>query len=245
MRIALALLILLAAAAPAAAQLPQTFVNLQHFPRDIPSGQLIQRMREFSLALGVRCQHCHAGGDGVSFAGVDWPADTKPAKVTARAMLRLVDQINGPILGALTVRAEPRAEVACVTCHRGLAVPRSLQATLVDLAAREGAAAAATRYRVLRKDTMELGTYDFGATELMEVARRLREAGNLDGALVMLELNGEFHPEMAGIDFEIGEILRGRGDRAGALARYRTALKKAPDMAPARRRIDELEKAPQ
>jgi hypothetical protein len=234
-----------AGAAPAHAQLPQTFRNLQHYPKDIPPRELTQRMREFSLALGVRCQHCHSGGDGVSFEGVDFAADDKAAKVTARAMLRMVDQLNGPILGALTARAEPRVVVDCATCHRGVALPKSLQTSLVEIASRDGAPAAAARYRALRKEGVELGRYNFGVWELMEAARRLNEAGNAEAAIAMLELNGEFHADMAAIDFELGELLRAKGDRENALARYRAALKKAPDLVPARRRIDEMEKKPQ
>src|ERR1043165_199505 len=73
------------------AQAPPPPQNLQYFPKDIPRPQLIQRMREFSFALDVRCQYCHAGGDGVSFDGVNFASDDKPAKVKARALLRMVD----------------------------------------------------------------------------------------------------------------------------------------------------------
>jgi Photosynthetic reaction centre cytochrome C subunit len=245
MRRWLTVVVILIGAAAGEAQLPQTFRNLQHYPKDIVPAQLTQHMREFSVALGVRCQHCHTGGDGVSFEGVDFASDDKVAKVKARAMLRMVDQLNGPILGALPARAEPRVVVDCATCHRGVAVPKSLQTTLFELATRDGVPAAAARYRELRREGVDLGRYNFGAWELMELSRRLREADNADGAIAILELNGEFHADAAAIDFELGEMLRQKGDRDGALARYRAALKKAPDMAPARRRIDELEKKPQ
>src|SRR5688500_18713273 len=49
--------------------------NLQFFPKTISREQLTQRMREFSFALGVRCQYCHTGGDGVSFDGVVFASD--------------------------------------------------------------------------------------------------------------------------------------------------------------------------
>ena len=42
-----------------------------------PDTALIQRMREFSFALGVRCQHCHAGGNGVSLEGVSFKSDDR------------------------------------------------------------------------------------------------------------------------------------------------------------------------
>ncbi len=77
----------------------------------------------------------------------------------------------------------------------------------------------------------------------MEAARRLRDAGNIDATIAILELTGELHADMAAIDFELGELLRQKGDTERALARYRAALKKAPEMGvQIRRRIEELEK---
>ena len=73
LRCTLVLVAVTTIAAPASAQSPQPpwkGQNLQYFPQDITREKLIQRMREFSFALGVRCQYCHPGGDGVSFEGV-------------------------------------------------------------------------------------------------------------------------------------------------------------------------------
>ena len=85
----LALLLLLAALTSSVlfAQTPQPpwkGENLQYFPKDITRQQLTQRMREFSFSLGVRCQYCHPGGNGISFDGVVFSSDEKPAKVKAR-----------------------------------------------------------------------------------------------------------------------------------------------------------------
>jgi hypothetical protein len=243
MRAWLTVAVILMAVAPAEAQIPQSFSNLQHYPKDIAPAQLTQRMREFSLGLGVRCQYCHTGGDGISFKGVDFASDEKVAKVKARAMLRMVDHLNGSMLTALPGRVEPRVVVECSTCHRGVAVPKSLQTMLVETATKDGGAAAVAKYRELRKEGTELGRYNFGAWEVMEAARRLRDAGNIDATIAILELNGEFHADLAAIDFELGELLRQKGDTERALARYRAALKKAPEMAvQIQRRIEELEK---
>jgi hypothetical protein len=70
---------------PVSAQTPQPQApwkgkNLKYFPADITRDALTQRMREFSFALGVRCQYCHAGGNGITFDGVDFPSDEKTAK---------------------------------------------------------------------------------------------------------------------------------------------------------------------
>src|SRR5690349_6867594 len=78
---------------PASAQIPEKFENLQYFPKDIPRDTLVNVMRGFSFALGVRCQFCHAGGDGVSFQGVNFASDDKVTKRNARFMLRMVDSL--------------------------------------------------------------------------------------------------------------------------------------------------------
>lgn len=216
--------------------------NLHYFPKDIARPELIQRMREFSFALDVRCQHCHAGGDGVSFDGVVFSSDDKPAKIQARAMLRMVDQLNNRMLADLPTRAEPRVVVGCATCHRGLPLPKSLQTTLFEIVSHDGAAAGAAKFRELREQTMTAGKYNFGEWEIHELARRLREAGNTAAAIAMLEVNGEFYPESAEIDFALGELHRGRGEKERAIVRYRAALQKEPKHQAAQRWLSELSK---
>jgi tetratricopeptide (TPR) repeat protein len=230
---------------PALAQAPQPTwkgENLQFFPKDISRPELTQRMREFSLSLSVRCQYCHTGGNGISFDGVNFASDEKPAKVKARAMLRMVDQLNHSILPQLPSRAEPRVEVTCATCHRGLALPKSLQTTLLEVIDKDGIPAAVTRYRTLRQDTLIQGKYSFDEWEMNELARRLYEAKKTDAAIAMLELNGEFNPKSAAIDFQLGELHRERGEREQAIRSYRAALTKEPNLQPAIRRLAELEK---
>lgn len=232
---------------PAAAQTapPWKAENLQFYPKDISRAQLTQRMREFSLALGVRCQYCHAGGNGISFEGVSFASDEKPAKVKARVMLRMVERLNTVALAELPSRAEPRVEVTCATCHRTMALPKSLQTTLLEVIEKDGIPAAIARYRELRRDTLVLGRYNFDEWEMNELARRLAEADQTDAAVAMLELNGEFNPKAAEIDVMIGELHLKRGERDKAAQRYRAALEKAPDQPMAKQRLAELEKKPQ
>ena len=230
----------------AAAQSPQPpwkGENLQIFPNDISRPVLIQRMREFSFALGVRCQYCHAGGDGHSFEGVVFASDERAAKVKARVMLRMVDQINQKLLSELPARAEPPVVVTCATCHRGLALPKSLQTTLLEIIDTSGVQAAIARYRELRTDALS-GKYDFDEWEINELARRLTEAGKTDAAIAILQMNGEFNPQSADIEYLLGEQYRSRGEREQAIARYRAALAKNPDHQGAKQRIADLEKKP-
>jgi hypothetical protein len=221
-------------------QTPWRGENLQHFAKDISRPELMQRMREFSFALDVRCQYCHTGGDGISFDGVVFASDEKPAKVKARAMLRMVNELNSKLLAAVPSRAEPRVVVGCATCHRGSALPKSLQTTLFEIVEKDGADAAVAQYRTLRQNTMVSGKYNFGEWEINELARRLTEAGNSAAAIAMLEMNGEFYPKSADIDFTLGELHRGRGENDQAIRRYRAALEKNAQHQAAKRWLAEL-----
>ena len=235
----LAALLVMLAASTAAAQIPEKFENLQVLPSDVPRPQLVQRMREFSFALGVRCEHCHAEpAEGVANR---YKSDVRPAKSQARAMLRMVATINGTLLTQLPSHATPAVRVECVTCHRGLTLPKTLQTTLFEVATTSGGAAAAARYRELRASEMATGRYNFGEWEINELARRLTESGQADAALAMLETNAEFHPGSAEIDVLRGDVHRQRGETEKALVRYRAALAKVPDHPMALRRLQEIE----
>ena len=246
LRHACLLAVAIANAAPSAAQPapPWKGENLQYFPKDITRERLTQRMREFSFALDVRCQYCHAGGDGVSFDGVSFASDDKVAKIKARAMLRMVEQLNSVTLAQLPSRAQPQVVVDCATCHRGMAVPKSLQTTLFEVVDAKGIPAAVATYRELRSKDDAIGRYNFGQWEMNELARRLAEAGKSDAAIAMLELNGEFYPKSAEIDVLIGDQYRQRGDTADAIERYTAALTKSPQHPVATRRLEELKKKP-
>ena len=97
--------------------------NLQVLPKDMARGQVVQIMQNFSAALGVTCNHCHVfngPGDPMN----DFAGDTKPAKNVARAMMRMVREINPTIQKSVAGKAADQvAAVGCATCHRGAAIP--------------------------------------------------------------------------------------------------------------------------
>ncbi len=233
------LLILLLAASAGQAQIPEKFENLQYFPKDIPRDTLIQVMRGFSFTLGVRCQYCHAGGDGVSFQGVVFSSDDKPTKRKARYMLRMVDSINLKLLALVPERRSPPVTVACVTCHRGLPVPATLEQVLNRTIASNGIDSAVAQYKRLRGG-MESGRFDFTEWSINEMARRLAESGKTVEAIRMLELNQEYYAQSADIDFFIAEMELNRGEKDKAIARYRATLQKNPNYQPARAKLQQL-----
>jgi hypothetical protein len=94
--------------------------NLKVLPQDISGAQLIGTMKFFAQSLGVRCTYCHVGTEGQPLSTFDFASDAKGHKSTARAMLRLVKEINGD-LPAIT--GDPNSKVTCFTCHRGSTTP--------------------------------------------------------------------------------------------------------------------------
>jgi tetratricopeptide (TPR) repeat protein len=199
-------------------------------------------MREFSFALNVRCEYCHE--QSAPNAPINFASDVRAPKNKAREMLRMVQTINTTLLPRLPARVEPGVEVECATCHHGLAVPKSLQTTLLEIVNTKGAPAAVERYRELRKNTLPFGRYNFGEWEINELARRLTEAGNTAAAIAVLEMNGEYYPDSAEIQVFLGDLHRTRGERDLAIARFRAALAKAPEHPVAKRRLQELEAKP-
>jgi Photosynthetic reaction centre cytochrome C subunit len=73
--------------------------------------QLLNVMRGFTEALGVKCEFCHNTDNFAS--------DEKIQKRTARVMIRMVANIDGSYLDG------PQMEkVTCFTCHRGASIPK-------------------------------------------------------------------------------------------------------------------------
>ena len=103
---------------------PDKFANLQIFPKDTAPGVVINAMKGFTRALGVRCQFCHVGEEGLPLEKFDFVADTKPEKQTARMMIRMVGEINGQITKAMPDAPAKGYQVTCFTCHRGAQHPQ-------------------------------------------------------------------------------------------------------------------------
>src|SRR3972149_9813080 len=118
-------LVFFGVAALSAAQIPEKFENLQFFPKDMERRTLIDRMRDFSGALGVRCEFCHVGEGGPELLNMDFASDDKEAKRTARRMLVMVTAIQKDYIENLG-RARP-VQVGCFTCHHGVARPEPLE----------------------------------------------------------------------------------------------------------------------
>lgn len=102
---------------------PASFKNLQVLPKDSTAAQVVGTMKSFAMGLGVRCQFCHVGKEGMPLGEFDFVSDEIPQKKTARVMMGLVNDINKTLDAAIPRAAGAEARVTCLTCHRGKSTP--------------------------------------------------------------------------------------------------------------------------
>jgi predicted Zn-dependent protease len=209
------------------AEFPAHFTNLQVLAKETSKEDLLRIMRGWTEALGVRCTHCHAGPDNLD--EMDFQTDSKMEKRVARQMLKMVQAINKDYIATLPVDMMERERVACYTCHHGQVVPpQSLAANLTQVAHEDGAGEALERYRTLRKDHLDDGTYDFRERTLTAVASSVAQDGKVDDALKLMEANRELFPNSAPVHALIGHLLLRKNDKEGAAASFERALKIDP-----------------
>lgn len=93
--------------------------NLKVLPSNISSKALSKIMvDEFSDALGVSCNFCHAEEKGSH--KLDYVSDAKPEKEIARTMMRMTMGVNKKYFSLRHPKLEDAAlVVTCNTCHNG------------------------------------------------------------------------------------------------------------------------------
>jgi tetratricopeptide (TPR) repeat protein len=184
-------------------------------------------MRNFAGALGVRCQYCHVGQEGQSLASFDFAKDEKRTKLTARQMMRMVEEINRRI-DTLPEHAQmtSHVEVTCQTCHRGVSRPMALEQLIQETATSSGADSAMRAYRALRERYYGRAAYDFGEPTLDVAAFRLARAGKFDEAFAILRLNEEQYPGSSNLSTFRGNINLMKGDTTAAVAAFREAVQR-------------------
>jgi tetratricopeptide (TPR) repeat protein len=215
-------------AIPLAAQFPEKFTNLKVLPQDTPRQELQSTMRGFALALGVRCEYCHVEKAGGKKVEMDFAADDKDTKKTARIMLEMVSSINRDYMSKIP--NTPPMKVQCVTCHHGLPEPRTLLSVLAEAVEEKGIDAAVTLYRDLRQRYYGGGQYDFGETSLNQLTETLLAQKKNKEALTIAELNFDSnHPDSIWSYHILAMAHQANGQIDKAIADYRKGLELHPD----------------
>jgi len=192
-------------------------------------------MQAVAAALGVTCDYCHTGRG----AEPKLTAAGKPVLEVGRGMIAMTASLNATVQAATGKTEREAASVTCVTCHRGVTIPRPLTDILLVTGVREGADAAVNQYRDLRSRYYGRGAYDFGEETLLSVARRLANA-RPEVAIPLAELNMEFFPKSANTLVTKAIAQTGRDDE-GAVATLKQALELDPGNGEIQGRLYQIE----
>ena len=96
------------------------FKNLKVLPKNISEDSLKDLMHQYSHALGVRCNFCHAPNKDNPGGWPDFASDDKPEKEIARHMITMAQDINKTYFNFMgSSRPDTIRVVSCITCHRG------------------------------------------------------------------------------------------------------------------------------
>ena len=212
--------------------------NLQVLPKTSTRQQVTAVMQAFSQGLGVACSHCHVeGADGRN----DFASDSVQAKHVARTMMRMTSGLNDKLVADLGRPAADLTRVECVTCHRGVAIPKQLGDILAATAAQKGAPAAITQYRELKTQFYGAQAYDFSSTGLVSAAQRVAPE-RPDDAIAFLQLNAELFPQFAGTYVALAQAYGRKNDTAAQIRSLEKALELDPQNVPARRQLEQMKR---
>jgi hypothetical protein len=99
-------------------QPPQHHHNFKVLPQDISRDSLDMIMDHFKMALGVKCNYCHAQST-TNPGHLDFASDDKPEKEIARKMMIMTNDINQKYMTFSDDTTNKGEAVSCITCHRG------------------------------------------------------------------------------------------------------------------------------
>jgi hypothetical protein len=222
---------------------PDSLLNVRVIPKSTPVMQVVGTMRNFTSALGVRCQFCHVGQEGMPLEQFDFASDRTRNKLVARQMMLMVQEINRRV-DTIPGRGNSGVAVTCETCHRGVSRPVPLATVITDVAVTTSADSALRAYRALRERYYGRDAYDFSEFSLNAAAFRTARAGKPDDALAILTYNEGLFPRSSGLSVFRGNIFLMKGDTNAAEAAFREAIRRDTSNAEARGRLAAIGRRP-
>jgi len=202
--------------------------NLQFFPKDMTGQQILPIMQNFNAALGVNCTYCHNSEPPVDNPKNDFASDEKDTKKKARMMLQLARDVNMKLQSEMGKPAAELTNVQCVTCHRGVAIPKQLATIMTETATKEGVNKAIAQYNDLRKRYYGAQAYDFTDQTLFTAATQALAANKPDDAIAFAQTNLAYHAASARSYQVMSQAFQRKNDKDKAIQ----ALEKAVDLDP-------------
>ena len=203
--------------------------NLKVLSPDISAESLREEMYAIGQQVGIRCSRCHDFEPDTPFDERDYASDAKELKRVAREMMLMVRKINetvsaidrGPEHEALTVQ--------CVTCHRGVSLPRQIDEVFIATLVSHGLKEAIDEYRELRESWYGMSAYDFTAWKLGGIAQDVVNRGDVEAGMTIHALNFELNPDDGSIYYHRAETYEKQGRILDAIRDYERALAMEPE----------------
>ena len=198
-----------------------TIIQVPAQPQPGQPRQPLPNMQVIAESLGVQCDFCHSAARG--------SGDREPKKDIARQMMAMTREINARV-DAASPKENPNAaaRVECVTCHRGVTIPKPLGDIVTQTILKEGGPAAIAQYRDLRAKFYGRAAYDFGENTLIAVSQRIANA-RPNEAIDLMKVNIEFYPNSSASYAALAFAYTRKVDDASAIK----ALEKAVELDPA------------
>ena len=189
------------------------------------------QMQTIAASLGVQCSYCHSAPRGSGQA--------EPRKDVARAMMAMTADLNAKIAAATGKPATEVTRVNCITCHRGVAIPKQLNEIVARTVMEKGGVAAVEQFRDLREHFFGHQAYDFSEDTLVNVAQQLSQSRPAD-AIELLKLNLEYYPKSARSYVTMAFANTRQLDDTTAIANLEKALELDPNNGSIQGRLEQL-----
>jgi hypothetical protein len=209
-------------------------------PSVLPPGvDRLRLMQTVAAALGVECAFCLANLDR---RGRPTPLTSsgKPRMEVAREMFLMVDAINMQVQTATDKTAADATRVQCVTCHRGVPIPKQLSEILTQTALKQEPDAVAAQYHELRAQFYGRQAYDFSEPALVAIGERLA-AVRPNAGVALMQATLEHYPQSSVVYTVLGMAQSNASEYQGAIESLRKALALNPQNNIARGRLAQLE----
>jgi len=194
----------------------------------------LPNMQAIAEALGVTCEFCHARGPGAA------TETTGPRKIeVAKQMIAMTKELNARVETATGKAAGAATKVDCVTCHRGVTIPRPLGDVLIETSTKQGVDAAIAQYRDLRTRYYGKQAYDFSEQSLLSLSQRLANA-RPDDAIALTKLNIEFYPNSSASYAALAYAYTRKVDDRSAIEALEKAVELDPGNNVARGQLEQL-----
>ncbi len=154
--------------------------------------------------------------------------------------MAMTRDINAKIEAAAGGPSKSVTQVECITCHRGVAIPKKLGDILTQTLKTQGVEATIAQYKDLQEPRYYgSAAYDFSDTTIINIAQPMATR-RPDDALALLNAQLEFNPKSAKTLTAIAYAYTRKFDDATAITYLEKALEIEPENGAVQGQLEQL-----